>query len=88
MHDGIARCCTLEEVLNFKSTAKAIAWINQEKKDGLPFVFRNDGLAILWSQHIESDTLWIMVHQLMINGRKPTYLPGAEDSRLVETKSR
>jgi hypothetical protein len=86
MHNGVARCCSLEAVLDFKSADKAAEWIRSEENQGIPFVYRNDGLLILWSKHIEPDTLWVMVHQLLIDGQKPTHLGGAADQRIRETK--
>lgn len=82
LHDGVARCCSLEQVLDFDSEREANEWIRSEQDQGIPFAYRNDGLVILVSKHIEPDTIWVMVHQLLIKGRKPIRLPGAEDAKI------
>ncbi|MBS2005760.1 MAG: hypothetical protein JST01_01885 [Cyanobacteria bacterium SZAS TMP-1] len=87
IHNGIARCWSIEQVLDFTTRDQALEWLRKEKGEGLPFVYRNDGLVILWSKHIEPDTLAVMVYQLLINGRKPTDLPGAEDNKVIESKT-
>jgi len=52
-----------------------------------PRVYNNQGLSIRWSQH--DDAVDVEVTQLVISGKAPNILPGAEDSkiRVVEQKN-
>jgi len=83
MHDGIARFKTYESIKNFKSVDQAAKWIKSESSEEIPCVYRNDGLLIRWSRNIEEETLWVLVYQILIKGKKPSGLPGADDGAIV-----
>jgi len=83
LHNGIARCCSSESVINFSSKEAAVEWISHESSENYPSVYTSTGLVVQWSRHIEPDTLWIMVHQVLVNGKRPSHLKGANDAALT-----
>jgi len=44
MHDGVARCCSLEQVLDFGSEREAIDWIRSEQVQGMESAERVNAL--------------------------------------------
>jgi hypothetical protein len=79
-HNGITRGVVEEGQQHFKSIKEAMAWI--EKRKYMPFVYRNDGLMVGWSKTPERRQLTVEVWQILINGKKPMALPGAQDSAI------
>lgn len=83
-HNGITRGVVEEGQQHFKTADEAVKWVKQ--RSYMPFVYRNDGLAVGWSKVPERRQLSVEVWQLMINGKRPVRLPGAIDSAIVTTR--
>jgi hypothetical protein len=79
---GVTRGVLEEGVQWFSSVDEASAWM---KKNGtwVPFVFRNDGLAVAFRKEPSRRQMNVDVWQIMINGVKPTALPGADDRSIT-----
>jgi hypothetical protein len=86
MNDHVARFCSAESVINFQSKKEAVEWIREDGCQCVPNIYTNDGIVITWSKNIEPGTLWVLVKQVLINGKKPTNLPGASDKTIQITK--
>lgn len=80
-HNGITRGVLEEGQQHFKTVNAAMAWL--KGRAYMPFVYRNDGLVVGWGKVLERKQLNVEVWQIMINGKKPTKLPGATDSAIV-----
>lgn len=83
-HNGIACCVAEEGQQNFKSEEEALKWI-EETKFGT-WVWRSDGLVVGWYKIPESKMLGVNVWQILINGEKPSKLPGAQDDKIAVDK--
>lgn len=80
-HNGITRLVGEEARLNFPSAAAAQAWLKTLSSAGTT-VYRNDGLVVTFDKNLSRKQLNVDVWQIMINGRKPTNLAGADDSKI------
>ncbi len=67
---------------HFQTEAEALKWIGEQQK-GQPCVWRGDGLMICWSKWPPRKQINVDVWQIYINGKKPTNLPGSQDSKIV-----
>src|SRR4051812_45046493 len=81
-HNGITRGVIEEGQQHFKTTNDALQWIRQYQQY-MPFVYRNDGLMVGWDKTLPRRQLNVNVWQIMIDGKKPTSLPGSEDDKIV-----
>lgn len=79
-HHGITRGVVQEGQQQFDSLEKAVDWIS--KQQWMPYVYRNDGLVVGWGKVPDREQLNVDVWQIMINGKKPTTLPGATDAAI------
>ena len=86
--DGTNRCTVFESQANYHSKAEAIDWL-QKYTQGPPsmFSYRNDGLIIGCTKSIGKKQLTIFIIQLLIDGQKPSSLPGANDKDVVVANS-
>lgn len=82
-HRGIARGVLEEGQQHFKTIQEALKWIESRKQQGLPLVYRNDGLLVGWYMVPERKQLDVQVWQLYIAGAKPTTLPGSQDEKII-----
>jgi hypothetical protein len=92
-HNGITRGCVGEEQKHFQTHHEAVEWIEQQKKLNAEFadpvesphawIHRNDGLVVDWGKVPARNQLDVIVMQILIDGKKPTKLPGAEDDKIV-----
>lgn len=80
-HHGITRGVVQEGQQHFDSVKAAMAWIS-EHQQWMPNVYRNDGLMVGWSKTPEREQLNVDVWQIIVNGKKPTNLPGATDAAI------
>lgn len=80
-HNGIARGVLEEGQQHFKSVKEAMDWLGKRKY--MPFVYNNKGLVVGWNKVLERQQLGVEVWQIMINGKKPTALPGSTDDKIV-----
>jgi len=83
-HNGITRAVTEEGQQDFKTVDDALKWVQEQKYPKL--VYRNDGLVMGWGKVLPRRQLNVSVWQILIDGKKPSALPGAQDS-LIVTKS-
>jgi hypothetical protein len=68
---------------HFETEAAAMEWL-QSQDDWMPHVYRNDGLVVGWRTVIpDRKQLNVDVWQLLIAGRRPTSLDGADDSAIT-----
>ena len=79
-HHGITRGVLQEGQHHFDSVEAAMEWIG--KQTWMPAVYRNDGLMVAWGKVPDREQLNVDVWQIMVNGEKPTTLPGATDSAI------
>ena len=77
-HNGITRGVVEEGQQHFDSVEAAVDWIR--KRQWMPHAYRNDGLVVGWTKIPAREQLNVDVWQIMINGKKPTSLPGASDA--------
>lgn len=80
-HHGITRSVTEEGQQHFKTIDEAMKWI--KGRNYYPFVYRSDGLIIGWDKTLLRKQLNVEVWQLLIDGKKPTRLPGSQDGKIV-----
>lgn len=80
-HKGITRGVVQEGQQHFATSEEALQWIADRKY--MPFVYRNDGLMVGWDKKPSRQQLSVEVWQLMIDGKKPTKLPGSQDDKIV-----
>jgi hypothetical protein len=79
-HHGITRGCVDEGQRHFPSEDDAAFWIqSQIRMYGMPYVCSRDGLVVGWMKVPEREQLDVSVWQIMVNGKKPTTMPGATD---------
>lgn len=79
LHKGVSKCLYSEERKYFSNQTDALKYIS-EASCCAPRVYNNQGLSISWSQH--DDAVDVTVVQLVINGKEPKLLPGADDSKI------
>jgi hypothetical protein len=85
--EGVARAVVEEGQQHFASVEEAVAWL-KKKSEGMPYVYRNDGLAVGWRTVIpHRKELSVDVWQILIGGQKTTRLPGADDGAITTTCS-
>ena len=81
-HHGITRGVVQEGQQHFDSVEAAMAWISKPEQKWMPYVYRNDGLMVGWTKVLQREQLNVDVWQILINGKKPTSLPGATDAAI------
>jgi hypothetical protein len=83
-HEGISRAVVEEGQQHFQSEAEALQWLKE--RDWQPHVWRRDGLVVGWRRISDRKQLNVDVWQILIDGKKPDNLPGAQDDKItVET---
>jgi ankyrin repeat protein len=80
-HHGIARCSTEEGQQDFKTVEEVMKWINEPER--MRPVYRDDGLMVGWYKDLPRKMLDVHVWQILINGKKPTRLPGSQNDKIV-----
>ncbi len=80
-HHGITRCLTKEANKLCITVEDAMAWIKEPERAS--FVYRGDGLMVGWDKIADSKQLTVEVWQILIDGKKPTRLPGSQDDKIV-----
>ena len=60
---------------------EVMKWIKEPER--LNPVYRNDGLMVGWYKDLPRKMLDVHVWQILINGKKPTRLPGSQDDKIV-----
>ncbi len=83
--EGVARAVVEEGQQHFRNDSEALAWIKKQS-EWMPLVYRHDGLAVGWRTVIPyRKQLNVDVWQILIGGRKPVNLSGADDSAISTT---
>lgn len=85
MHRCIAKCHYYEAIKNCDNIKAAAEFVEGMKERVMPGVASSDGLVIAWSTETERDVLTVLVYQVLVNGQKPSNLPGADDSQISLT---
>ena len=80
-HHGIARCSTEEGQQDFKTVEEVMKWINEPER--MRPVYCDDGLMVGWYKDLPRKMLDVHVWQILINGKKPTRLPGSHNDKIV-----
>ena len=81
--NGIARPVVEEAQMHFRSEEDALRWIKGQ--NWIDPVYTSDGLVIGWRKVPQRKQLNVDVWQVLINGKKPTNLPDADDSKISVT---
>ena len=79
-HKGITRGVLQEGQQRFESVEQAVDWI--DKWVWMPRVYTHDGLVVGWAKVPEREQLNVDVWQILVNGQKPSTMPGATDSAI------
>jgi ankyrin repeat protein len=80
-HHGIARCSTEEGQQHFRTVEEVMKWIKEPER--MKPVYRDDGLMVGWFKDLPRKKLDVHVWQILINGKKPTRLPGSQNDKIV-----
>jgi hypothetical protein len=81
--EGVARAVVEEGQQHFDTVRAALEWL-KERGDWMPHVYRNDGLVVGWRTVVpDRKQLNVEVWQLLVAGRKPTALEGADDAAIT-----
>ena len=56
-------------------------WI-EGMRDKQPCIYRDDGLLVGWSKNLGRNQLNVQVWQVLIDGKKPKQLPGANNDKI------
>ena len=81
-HRGITRCVTEEGQRHFETVDEALKWIDG-MRDSHPCSYRDDGLLVGWCKNLGRNQLDVAVWQVLIKGKKPKQLPGANNDKIV-----
>jgi len=81
-HNGITRGVLEEGQQHFHNTEDAVAWIRQPWHD-MKSVYRDDGLFVLFCKTPQRSQLNVDVIQILVDGKKPTSLPGSQNSTIT-----
>jgi hypothetical protein len=79
---GITRGVLQEGVIHFKSDDEMFAWL-KETPGFVPRVYRNDGLSLWVMKNSSRKQLNVDLFQIDVNGKRPSSLPGADDSSIT-----
>lgn len=69
-----------ESERDFNSEKEAVNWLNRWKRDNL--AYNNSGLVVTWEKNESQNKFNIDIWQVLINGKKPSILEGANDSSI------
>lgn len=78
-HKGISRGVLSEGQQHFHSYNEAIDWLSRRPHT----TYRNDGLVVSVIKILDRRQLAVEVWQIYIDGKKPTKLPGSENSKII-----
>ena len=82
-HNGITRPVVEEGQQHFDSVAQALQYANGQGGGSGVYVYRDDGLMVGWSKEPDRRQLNVEVWQLVVDGAKPTKLPGSADNEIT-----
>ena len=74
-------CSTEEGQQDFKTVEEVMKWIKEPER--MSPVYRDDGLMVGWYKDLPRKMLDVHVWQILINGKKPTRLPGSQNDKIV-----
>jgi hypothetical protein len=86
-HNGITRGVLQEGQQHFKDKKSALDWLATRQK-WYPTVFTNSGLAVSFGKVAERRQINVEVWQIMIEGKPPKGLRGADDTKVRFVKSK
>lgn len=66
---------------NFGTLEEAVVWLRLQSEK-YPTVHRNDGLVVSCGRDAKRRQIAVEVWQILVNGTKPTTLPGSDDSNI------
>lgn len=79
---GISRTVVQEGQIHFDDMRLAQRWVERHPK-GYNTVWTNEGLLVSWSIVAGRQQLSVDVWQMCVNGKRPRYLAGADDSAIT-----
>jgi hypothetical protein len=83
LHNGLDRVVADEGQQHFATVADFTNWLRIESASGfMPFVYRDDGLAVGWLKVPSRYALDVEVWQIYIGSGKPTKLPGSQNDKI------
>ena len=82
-HKNVVHMVVEEHETHYDSTNNAIKYMN--KYEGIEDIYRDDGLFIRFVKKTSADGeifIDILIVQIMINGEKPSELPGSQNNKI------
>jgi len=84
--DGVSRILAQEAELNFKSEGDFLKWHNGEwNRDRINVIYNDSGIAAGWGKSPSREQLNVDVWQILLNGKIPKHLSGANNSAIKLT---
>ena len=81
-HDGITRLVFEEGILNFNSLDSLLKYLTRYE-DKSKVAYNDSGLFVFWDKNKGAGgTLNVILWQLVINGKKPSRLPGSHNEKI------
>jgi hypothetical protein len=86
-NNGITRGVLEEAAVWFSNEEDAVKWINEffSKEHS---VYNDEGLFVSWGKNVARKQINVDVFQIMINGKKPSKLPGSSNENISLEKTR
>ena len=82
-HHGITRACLGEAHIKFASEQAFKAWLNSDDWSYMHIVYTRTGLAVGWYKNLPRKSLNVDVFQVLIDGKIPQNLEGAQDDKIT-----
>ncbi len=79
--DGTVLCILEEGQQHFETVGQAREWIAGRHLKHV--VYRDDGVVVAWENRLKIHKMAVEVWQILIAGRRPRFLPGSQDSKLL-----
>lgn len=87
---GSIRALIREAQIKYKKLEHAVDKLSFPfaKKDGWRIVYNDQGLLIMWHETVLPvyNTLDISIYQILIDGKKPTGIPGSKNEQIIVTR--
>jgi len=84
---GITRGVLEEGILWFKTVEDALPWIQRRRANGAGCVYTDSGLLVTFLRVPPRKQINVEVWQIMIDGRKPTFLPKSRNDLVSVTQT-
>ena len=82
--DGVSRILAQEAELDFKSETDFLKWRNEEwNRQRINVIYNDSGIAAGWCKSPSRSQLNVDVWKILINGKVPRHLSGANNSAII-----